>query len=35
MPDNWLQNRLSPVKKDTDRWLELARVIETFWQENF
>lgn len=35
MADNWLQNRLSPVKKDTARWQELAQAIETFWQENF
>jgi len=35
MAENWLQNRLSPVKRDTDRWVELAQAIETFWQENF
>jgi hypothetical protein len=33
--ENWLQNRLSPVKIDTDRWTELAAAIEEYWEENF
>ena len=32
---NWLKKRLSPVKKDTERWQQLAESIEQFWQENF
>ncbi|WP_028325824.1 hypothetical protein [Desulfatirhabdium butyrativorans] len=32
---SWLQNRLSPVKRDTARWQALAQAVETFWQENF
>lgn len=33
--DNWLKNRLSPVKIDTPRWQEFAEAIEQFWEENF
>lgn len=28
---NWLKKRLSPVKKGTTRWKELAEAIEEFW----
>jgi hypothetical protein len=32
---NWLKKRLSPVKKDSSRWKELAEAIQEFWAENF
>lgn len=32
---NWLRNRLSPVKRDTPRWKELAEALETLWQDAF
>jgi len=28
----WLTSRLSPVKADTQRWLELSEAIEEFWE---
>lgn len=31
----WLQSRLSPVKRDTDRWQQLAEAIERYYAENF
>ncbi len=32
---DWLKKRLSPVKKDSSRWKELAEAIQEFWAENF
>lgn len=32
---NWLKNRLSPVKRDTQRWQELSESIEEFWGAQF
>ncbi len=32
---DWLKKRLSPVKKDSSRWKELAEAIQDFWAENF
>ena len=32
---DWLKKRLSPVKKDSPRWAELAESIQEFWAENF
>ncbi len=31
---DWLKNRLSPVKSETKRWIELAEANEAFWEEN-
>jgi hypothetical protein len=33
--NDWLKNRLSPVKIDTNRWTELAEAIQELWSENF
>ena len=33
--DNWLKNRLSPVKIETPSWQQLAESIEQYWEENF
>ena len=32
---NWLKNRLSPVKRDAQRWQELSEAIEEFWVSRF
>lgn len=32
---DWLKKRLSPVKKDSPRWKELAEAIQDFWAESF
>jgi len=32
---DWLKKRLSPVKKDSPRWKELAESIQEFWADNF
>jgi hypothetical protein len=32
---NWLIKRLSPVKRDTPRWCDLAASLEEFWDEQF
>jgi len=32
---DWLKKRLSPVKKDTSRWTELAEAIQEFVEANF
>lgn len=29
---DWLKNRLSPIKSETQRWLELADANESFWE---
>jgi len=29
----WLTSRLSPVKADTQRWIDLAEAIEEFWED--
>lgn len=33
--ENWLRDRLSPVKSETNRWVELAEAIQQLWEENF
>jgi hypothetical protein len=32
---DWLKKRLSPVKKDSLRWKDLAEAIQEYWAENF
>ena len=32
---DWLKKRLSPVKRDTPRWMQLAEAMQEFWEENF
>lgn len=32
---DWLKKRLSPVKRDSSRWRDLAEAIQGFWAENF
>ncbi|MBF0121710.1 MAG: hypothetical protein HQK79_23010 [Desulfobacterales bacterium] len=32
---NWLAKRLSPVKKETKRWIALAKAIEQYWETYF
>lgn len=32
---NWLRNRLSPVKRATPRWRELAEALEEYWSGQF
>ena len=33
--ENWLKSRLSPVKSETRRWIELAETIQQLWEENY
>lgn len=32
---DWLKKRLSPVKRDTPRWMQFAEAIQELWEENF
>lgn len=32
---DWLKKRLTPVKKDTPRWMQFAEAIQELWEENF
>lgn len=35
MLTDWLVKRLTPCKRVTARWVDLARAIQTFWESNF
>ena len=35
MAEKWLSNRLTPIKRDSDRWRELCEAVEEFWDEYF